>query len=315
MSSFKGGGPNNRRTSSLCDKIRYLDELVTELRKLNCVQVDEPGSLRHSALLLSSEIDNVWKDIASPTARNSSPMELSRRDQPNFAIHSPVTPITKVPRLENEGATSLFGTNTSPTLLKSLLNQLQSPLNVLNGSPNFCSSAPSPTSFSPPSLINLSTPIRVYTANLLKGCIEVKMDNGEYEFRQKIPIPQTTNAHCNFIGRILGPRGISVKQLESETGCSILIRGEGSVKDSEREARLRGMPGWEHLVESLHVLVTVTAANTSERTAARKKMEHGVGAVQRLLATPVDDEYKKKQLEQLAIINGTYRPNDTQQSP
>ena len=34
----------------------------------------------------------------------------------------------------------------------------------------------------------------------------------------------------NFIGRILGPRGISVKQLEGDTGCRIIIRGRGSIR-------------------------------------------------------------------------------------
>lgn len=43
-------------------------------------------------------------------------------------------------------------------------------------------------------------------------------------------IPQRPD--CKFIGRILGPRGISVKQLEAQTDCRILIRGKGSVKVS-----------------------------------------------------------------------------------
>ena len=36
----------------------------------------------------------------------------------------------------------------------------------------------------------------------------------------------------NFVGRILGPRGNSLKRVEALTECRVYIRGKGSVKDS-----------------------------------------------------------------------------------
>jgi hypothetical protein len=33
------------------------------------------------------------------------------------------------------------------------------------------------------------------------------------------------------VGRILGPRGMTAKQLEQETGCKIMVRGKGSMRD------------------------------------------------------------------------------------
>lgn len=36
----------------------------------------------------------------------------------------------------------------------------------------------------------------------------------------------------NFIGRLLGPRGNSLKRIEASTGCRVFIRGKGSIKDS-----------------------------------------------------------------------------------
>lgn len=38
----------------------------------------------------------------------------------------------------------------------------------------------------------------------------------------------------NFVGRILGPRGMTAKQLEHETGCKIMIRGRGSLRDDKK---------------------------------------------------------------------------------
>lgn len=38
----------------------------------------------------------------------------------------------------------------------------------------------------------------------------------------------------NFVGRILGPRGNSLKRVEATTGCRVLIRGRGSIKDTAK---------------------------------------------------------------------------------
>ena len=35
----------------------------------------------------------------------------------------------------------------------------------------------------------------------------------------------------NFVGRLLGPRGNSLKRMEANTECRVLIRGWGSIKD------------------------------------------------------------------------------------
>ena len=38
----------------------------------------------------------------------------------------------------------------------------------------------------------------------------------------------------NFVGRLLGPRGNSLKRVEASTECRVLIRGHGSIKDPTR---------------------------------------------------------------------------------
>ena len=38
----------------------------------------------------------------------------------------------------------------------------------------------------------------------------------------------------NFVGRILGPRGMTAKQLEQDTGCKIMVRGKGSMRDKNK---------------------------------------------------------------------------------
>ena len=41
----------------------------------------------------------------------------------------------------------------------------------------------------------------------------------------------------NFVGRILGPRGMTAKMLEQETGCKIMVRGRGSMRDKKKVCR------------------------------------------------------------------------------
>jgi polyribonucleotide nucleotidyltransferase len=57
----------------------------------------------------------------------------------------------------------------------------------------------------------------------------LKALNDPNKIRRKIPIPPDPT--FNYIGLIIGPKGVSQKKLEEETGCKILIRGKGSQKE------------------------------------------------------------------------------------
>merc|ERR1711983_488169 len=45
---------------------------------------------------------------------------------------------------------------------------------------------------------------------------------------EKVYVPVKEHPEFNFVGRILGPRGLTAKQLEQETGCKVMVRGKGS---------------------------------------------------------------------------------------
>lgn len=93
---------------------------------------------------------------------------------------------------------------------------------------------------------------------------------------------------------------MTAKQLEQETGCKIMVRGKGSMRDKKKvcstknilrlvkpsmlyllfqEDANRGKPNWEHLADDLHVLITVE--DTENR--ARIKLNRAVEEVQKLL--------------------------------
>jgi len=128
---------------------------------------------------------------------------------------------------------------------------------------------------------------------------------------EKVYVPVKEHPEFNFVGRILGPRGLTAKQLEQETGCKVMVRGKGSMRDKKKEEQNRGKPNWEHLNDELHVLITVEDSENR----AQLKLERAVDEVKKLLTVSEgEDELKKRQLMELAIINGTYRDSSSKNS-
>ncbi|GAB4849828.1 hypothetical protein Ancab_004627 [Ancistrocladus abbreviatus] len=129
--------------------------------------------------------------------------------------------------------------------------------------------------------------------------------------RVDIPVDKYPN-QFNFVGRLLGPRGNSLKRVEASTECRVLIRGRGSIKDPAKEEMMRGKPGYEHLNEPLHILVE--AELPVELVDARLMQAREI--LDDLLK-PVDesqDFFKKQQLRELALLNGTLREDGSYMS-
>ena len=117
---------------------------------------------------------------------------------------------------------------------------------------------------------------------------------------RKIFVPTETHPGYNFFGLIVGPRGNTQKQMQSEFGVKIVIRGRGSQRQSRFETDpARAALGEE---EPMHVLVTGDDDAAVDAAAA---------AVARLLEPlrDEDNEHKRAQLRELAVLNGTLREN------
>eukprot|EP01097_Dermamoeba_algensis_P000464 TRINITY_DN1159_c0_g1_i1.p1 TRINITY_DN1159_c0_g1~~TRINITY_DN1159_c0_g1_i1.p1 ORF type:complete len:434 (-),score=117.64 TRINITY_DN1159_c0_g1_i1:731-1999(-) len=112
---------------------------------------------------------------------------------------------------------------------------------------------------------------------------------------KKIYIPTQKYPNYNFIGLIIGPRGITQKEMEKETRTKISVRGKGSIKEGKKSEK--PIPGED---EDLHVLIT---GDTDDQLARASVL------IEKLLI-PVDEkmnEHKMKQLEKLAELNGTLK--------
>lgn len=91
-----------------------------------------------------------------------------------------------------------------------------------------------------------------------------KHDEEIVEMCEKIIIPVNKYPNYNFIGKILGPKGNTLKAIQSSSKTKISILGRGSMRDKEKEEELikTKESKYEHLKEPLHILVQVEASKS-----------------------------------------------------
>ncbi|XP_048413755.1 KH domain-containing, RNA-binding, signal transduction-associated protein 1-like [Stegostoma tigrinum] len=115
-------------------------------------------------------------------------------------------------------------------------------------------------------------------------------------------IPVAQFPKFNFVGKLLGPRGNSLKRLQEDTGTKMSILGKGSMRDKSKEDELRkgGEAKYAHLNSDLHVLVEVFAPPTE----AYSRMYHAMEELKKFLIPDYNDEIRQEQLTELAYLNG-----------
>ena len=70
--------------------------------------------------------------------------------------------------------------------------------------------------------------------------------------QERVLIPQDEHPGVNFVGLLIGPRGNTLKKIETENKCKVMIRGKGSVKVQRQSFINRPLPGED---EPLHALI------------------------------------------------------------
>ena len=80
---------------------------------------------------------------------------------------------------------------------------------------------------------------------------------------RKLIVPVEKYPGYNFFGALIGPRGNAQKRMERESGCKIVIRGKGAIKDGC--GRHDGRPLGPEDEEPMHVLIEGPDEETVER--------------------------------------------------
>ncbi|KAI1843124.1 hypothetical protein JX266_010651 [Neoarthrinium moseri] len=123
--------------------------------------------------------------------------------------------------------------------------------------------------------------------------------------QEKVYVPVNDYPEINFIGLLIGPRGNTLKKMETESGAKIAIRGKGSVKEGKGRSDAAHASNQE---EDLHCLIM---ADTEEKVNKAKKLVHNI--IETAASIPEgQNELKRNQLRELAALNGTLRDDENQ---
>ncbi|KAF9362514.1 hypothetical protein BGX34_005988 [Mortierella sp. NVP85] len=121
----------------------------------------------------------------------------------------------------------------------------------------------------------------------------------------KVYIPVKEFPEINFIGLLIGPRGNTLKKMESDSGAKISIRGRGSVKEGKSRSDSASSANQE---EDLHCLVS---ADSEDKVVKAIKLIKEI--IQTSASVPEgQNELKRMQLRELASLNGTLRDDENQ---
>ncbi|CAI5453135.1 unnamed protein product [Caenorhabditis angaria] len=260
--------------------IAYLNELLAEMTQL----VETPYEYKNAQILLSREITRVWEDFQSPPRSQSNIDHHHRREEQQKFTPPPGD--FPIPQFQS---TPSFDANFVTPVRKGKRNKYSKSYRGQEEEEE-----------------NLNT-----SRSFIEGGeSQKKMEsvNDCHVLQTKIYIPEPPMEKggkpikCSYIGRILGPSGMSAKMIERQFDVTLLIRGRGSIRDTRLENELCGRKGFSHLDEPLHVLLIAKNVNRKE---CEKTLDRAAERVASLM-TPVHDELKRDQLLRLSVINGTY---------
>ncbi|KAI4896579.1 hypothetical protein NFI96_002905, partial [Prochilodus magdalenae] len=154
--------------------------------------------------------------------------------------------------------------------------------------------------------------IEKYEGDELRKDGEVKkyldvISNKNIKLSERVLIPVQQYPKFNFVGKLLGPRGNSMKRLQEETGAKMSILGKGSMRDKGKEEELRksGEAKYAHLSNDLHVLIEVFAPPGE----AYSRMSHALEEIKKFLVPDYNDEIRQEQLRELSYLNGSDDPS------
>ncbi|XP_033152493.1 KH domain-containing, RNA-binding, signal transduction-associated protein 1-like [Drosophila mauritiana] len=118
---------------------------------------------------------------------------------------------------------------------------------------------------------------------------------------QKVFVPVNQFPKFNFVGKILGPKGNSLRRLQEESQCKIAIKGRSSIRDRNKEEQLRssGDRRYAHLEKNLFLEVS-TVAPPAECYA---RIAYALAEIRKYLIPDDNDEVWHEQQRELMEMN------------
>ncbi|KAJ8683985.1 hypothetical protein QAD02_019777 [Eretmocerus hayati] len=129
----------------------------------------------------------------------------------------------------------------------------------------------------------------------------------------RVQVPVRDHPKFNFVGKLLGPKGNSLKRLQEDTMCKMAVLGRGSMKDrqKEEELRLSGDPKFSHLMEDLHVEISAYATPAE----AHARIAYALAEVRRFLVPDYNDDIRQEQMWEMQILNTQHQSREAVEAP
>ncbi|KAK9892249.1 hypothetical protein WA026_019050 [Henosepilachna vigintioctopunctata] len=118
----------------------------------------------------------------------------------------------------------------------------------------------------------------------------------------KVLIPVKEHPKFNFVGKLLGPKGNTMKRLQEETMCKMSILGKGSMKDPQKEEELKATldPKYAHLLDELHVEISALGPPAE----AYARIAFALAEIRKYLIPDNNDSIRQEQLRELEDLSG-----------
>ncbi|CAB3229400.1 unnamed protein product [Arctia plantaginis] len=122
----------------------------------------------------------------------------------------------------------------------------------------------------------------------------------------KVLVPVKDHPKFNFIGKLLGPKGNTMKHLQDETMCKMAVLGRGSMRDRQKEEELRNSldPKYAHLSDELHVEITALAPPAE----AHARIAYALAEVKKYLVPDTHDMIWQTQMREIDRGHGHAGP-------
>ncbi|KAJ8710575.1 hypothetical protein PYW08_009090 [Mythimna loreyi] len=113
----------------------------------------------------------------------------------------------------------------------------------------------------------------------------------------KVLVPVKEHPKFNFVGKLLGPKGNTMKHLQEETMCKMAVLGRGSMRDRQKEEELRNSldPKYAHLTDELHVEISALAAPAE----AHARIAYALAEVKKYLLPDTNDMIWQTQMRDI----------------
>merc|ERR1719277_513718 len=129
----------------------------------------------------------------------------------------------------------------------------------------------------------------------------------------KVTVPVKEHPKFNFVGKLLGPKGNSLKRLQEETLTKMAVLGKGSMRDKakEEEMRMSKDPKYQHLNDELHVEIVAFAPPAE----AHARMSYALTEVRKYLIPDSNDTIRQLQMKELEILSNMSSEPSLSQTP